>query len=864
MCVWLTALLLSAQPLPPVEQWSAEPVFATGFEQDADTDYDGWPDGWTRQRGRGYPHYVAIGIVDDPVASDSHCLRIDLDGGAAALYSPPIPIDVAYNYVLRGKLKTQRLKHDVAFLTLTFYDAQHQARKSYSSSTFTVAAAWEEVQIGPLTLADSSIRYARIGLHVVPTDRSDLQGAAMFDDISLSQLPRMSMSSTQPQNFFLDPAQVKVTCCVSGIPRPDEPLLLELIDVTGRRVDSATLPADAAATSGAAEADQDRGGFVGSLTWNPRVPGYGFYTVRISWPADGPPALEHTMSLVVLRAVAEQNSSEFGWSLPPGDVALDSQPLLALLSQAHVGWLQCPMPEDPADSEALDRLSALVDQLAAQGLEVVGVFATVPESARQQLGHKGNPSVADMFERAAVWQPLVTPMLSRLAPKIRYWQIGDNAAGESGDTAKLETTVREVRTHLQQAGLAVRLGVAWDWMYELPDSVDPPWDYLVMSEPLPFTGAELERYAAASAAPRAARWLAIQPLPKSTYGAADRARDLVLRMLAAKAQGVPMILLQSPFDDLRGLLNHDGTPSELFLPWRVTAEAIGGAACLGSIQLPGGSRNWVFERDGKMILVLWNETPVNETLYLGDDVRQMTVWGDDSVVPSSQDQGAPVQTVMAGPLPIFLSGLDPAVTRWRLHCAIQPSRLTGAFGGGQVARLHCRNTFAESIHGSVTLHAPEGWETQRLATAFELPREGELKHDLNLQLRAEADSGMQRVRMDFDVTADREYQFSVYQDLQVGAGDAVLQLDCWLDDSDQLIVQQTLINNTNELMNFNCYLYAPGRRRLRHQLLNTGPGRAVHTFALPAGTQLLGQTLWLRAEEIGGTRLLNCRVTVEP
>ena len=55
----------------------------------------------------------------------------------------------------------------------------------------------------------------------MPTERADLQGAAMFDDIRLSQLPRMSISSQQPQNVFFDPEQVEVTCCVSGIPQPD-------------------------------------------------------------------------------------------------------------------------------------------------------------------------------------------------------------------------------------------------------------------------------------------------------------------------------------------------------------------------------------------------------------------------------------------------------------------------------------------------------------------------------------------------------------------------------------------------------------------------------------------------------------------
>jgi hypothetical protein len=46
----------------------------------------------------------------------------------------------------------------------------------------------------------------------------------------------------------------------------------------------------------------------------------------------------------------------------------------------------------------------------------------------------------------------------------------------------------------------------------------------------------------------------------------------------------------------------DGTPAELFLPWRTTATAISGGEYLGQMQLPGGSINHVFVRDGEAIL----------------------------------------------------------------------------------------------------------------------------------------------------------------------------------------------------------------------------------------------------------------------
>ena len=70
--------------------------------------------------------------------------------------------------------------------------------------------------------------------------------------------------------------------------------------------------------------DPGRGGFAGSLTWSPKVPAYGYYTVRASLEQpDGQVALQHTVSLVVMRPATGPGTSEFGWSLPQRRHAAD-------------------------------------------------------------------------------------------------------------------------------------------------------------------------------------------------------------------------------------------------------------------------------------------------------------------------------------------------------------------------------------------------------------------------------------------------------------------------------------------------------------------------------------------------------------
>lgn len=862
MYCWLPVILLAAQPAEPVDARGAHVVYATGFEQADDTDYDGWPDGWTRQRGPGFPHYVRIGIVEDPAGATAHCLRVELDGGAAILNSPPIRVTPHCSYLLQGKLKTAGLKHDVAYYSVTFEDARRAPQESYRSPEFTVAPEWQDVRLGPLTPRDPTARFAVIRLHVMPTERADLQGTVWFDEIRLARFPRLVLSTLQPQNLFWDPAQVAVTCHVSGVASTARQVQLDLVDVACRRVDSATLPLDADVVEDPPLAKSDEDGFAGSVTWSPHVPDWGYYTVRATLTSDDDAVAEQIASLAVMRPGGSTGPSEFGWSMTSRELPVAGEALVKLLQEARVGWLKYPVWCDPADTPELDRLVSLVDQLTVAGIETVGVLDAVPANLRPQFGHQQRLTIGTAFLRPEIWQPLLEPVLTRLSLKIRHWQLGGDADADLADFDKLEATIRDVRARWQQAGVIARLVLAWDWLYELPSVADPPWDLLAMSESIPLTSAELVRYASDARQPRSPCWTTFEPLPRDLYSPASRACDLVLRMLAAKTAGLSAIFVRDPFDDVHGLLNRDGTPGELWLPWQTTACLVSGATYLGRLQLPGGSDNYVFARDNEAVLVVWNESPVTETLYLGDHVRQLTVWGEESDLSCASAKEPVPQTFTAGPVPVFLTGVNLAVAQWRLSCTVQLDHLAGDVRNGQIVRLRFRNTFPDTVTGAASLKALDDWDASETAMTFQLGRDREAEQEY--PVRTDTSSGRRRVQVDFVVEAEQEYHFSVYDDLEVGAGDIGLAADCYLDDANQLIVTQQLENATSQPRDFTCYLYAPGRRRLRQQLLDVGPGRTTSTFALPDGQDLVGKTLWLRLEEAGGGHVLNYRVVVAP
>ena len=123
-----------------------------------------------------------------------------------------------------------------------------------------------------------------------------------------------------------------------------------------------------------------------------------------------------------------------------------------------------------------------------------------------------------------------------------------------------------------------------------------------------------------------------------------------------------------------------------------------------------------------------------------------------------------------------------------------------------------------------------------------------------------ASSGKQPVRIDFEIIAARTHRFSIYRTLQVGLGDVVVDVTSRLDAAGNLVIEQRLTNNTDRRVSFNCLLSNSNRRRERRQIFNRGRGTTTIVFILPNGKELLGETMWLRVEEIDGPRILNHQI----
>ncbi|MBN2021219.1 MAG: hypothetical protein JW809_00355 [Pirellulales bacterium] len=877
----LTLGILTAGPSAPLDARypGAKPVFECDFGQAWDVNFDGWPDHWTRRQGPGFPHYVEILMSDEPSPVGNRCLRIELDGGGAVAYSPPIDVTALYAYVLEGQMKTEGLKHDRAFFSLTFLDEKNKALARFTTPAVCTVERWTKYRLGPVEPPEEGVRTAVIGLHLEPRTRGDLTGAAVFNDIWLGRLPRMNLSTALAHNIFTKPGEVEIQCRASGFPQQRPLVSFQLEGVHGDVLARSERPLAVRRVAGGAEWSLDRftddpSGQSGQVTWKPPLKEPGFYRVRaeLLGSKDGSTCVR-VIHFAIIEPWPSPLGGEFGWSLPRGAGPLSLPTLGRLLGHVGIHWVKYPLWYGKETTEAeIEDLIQFSERLATEGIEMIGVLDQPPPEIRARFGRSRLLEAADIFTaNPEAWYPSIEPVLTRLSTRVQWWQLGRDADTSFVGCLKLGEKLAQIKATLDRVGEDVNLGVAWNWIDAMPptDANQTSLRFLALSSQPPLTHEELSTYLIASrpndppdgtlGQERMRRWVVLEPLDDRSYSVDVRATDLVRRMMAAKIDGADAVFSSDPFHAHRGLLNDDGTPSEMLLVWRTAAMLLGGSRHLGSIVMPNGSSNEIFARHDDAVMVVWNDRPCKETLYLGDNVRQVDVWGRTTAPATDGRQ----QVVPVGKAPSFVTGLNKAVAQWRMDFALEKSRIPSIFGRQHQNAIEIRNHFPRGAGGQVDLVVPDIWNVTPRRISFRLAAGESVRVPFEILLPYDANNGVHEFRADFEVQADQLYHFSVYRQIEVGLGGVWIESATSLNHLGQLEVVQNFVNATDERVSFRCQLSAPGYPRQETRVLDLPRGNRVRIYHLPNGEQLLGKTLWIRAQEIGGVRKLNYRFTAE-
>jgi hypothetical protein len=983
----------------------AAEVAAWKFEPTRDEEVYGWPQGWTRRHGPGFPRYVQVRVDDDRPPPGGRCLHVDLNGGAASAFGPTIAIEPGVDYVLEGFVKTSALEHDAAWLSLTFLDSARLKLTCPTSARISGTSGWQKVRIGPLA-PPAGASSLIVGINVAPRgDAQDLRGAAAFGSLWLGRVPRVVLTARPVENklsgstrgagdasfhVFARGKPIEIACLVTGfnvdssVPKYEVRLTLE--DAAGRKLAQHTQTfATASATTAQAAAKGKTGGAEAPIelgadnaarsTWQIPSESVGFYRIhaqviplslreKAEVRADelvrqgftssstltkpSPPALlpmgvgsisastpQATLGLAFVDPESPPANSEFGWSLDPQDAALGLVPLGDLLTQAGVRSVKFPFACSfdvkpipaaqsaakppaalPATAHEPDRIEPLIgfsDRLASAGVRLIGEM--LPPPVTEATGQtKLKLLTVEAFARdAKTWFPSIEPVLARLATEIRFWQIGGDRDRSWTGCSDHSAVLTRVKSALDQIGQDLNVGVAWNLAAPLPvDSRSPasagvpplggnagrvppkggtparakraPWSFLSLACDDAMSDAELAARLDATKSAGVQRWLAIDALPQTGHSGDERIAHLVGRMIAAKMHGADGIFFARPFDSERGLVGRDGSPGELFLPWRTTALTLGGATYAGDIDLAGGSRIHCFGDNGKYVGVLTGDASRQETVYLGNDLRCRDLWGritdcrptmerelrsesavqhvgwtSESISPPATSP-APRSLVNVQRLPVFLTGMDGPITEWQLNVAFAPRSLPSVPLTEAAVALEMKNTLPRAVNGRVRITPPRNWHVEPETAEFRIEPGAAWKLPLKVALPNDVLAGRQMVALEFEIQSDRFDHFTMYRPIEVTLGDVAMDARAALTEQGDLEVRQTLSNQGKRAVGFRCDLIAPDRRRQSTEIILLPGAKSDFAYRLPDGRELLGKPLWLRAEEINGPRMLNYRL----
>ncbi|QEG35296.1 hypothetical protein [Bythopirellula goksoeyrii] len=868
-------LLCTALVAPTSEQRhiDAVQIFYCDFSEN-DVNFDKWPDEWRRTYGPNMPHYVEVEMQDDETAIKGRCLTAKLNGGGALISSPSVAISDNFGYVVEARIRGQGSQHSRAQVRIEFCDENRNVLESTSSDWYQNTDGWQKIHIGPVNVTHPDVRVAIVTMAVEEGGHVDLQGSFSLDDIWLARLPRMYVHTNSPFNVYDDPKNVVVTCELSGIREQDPFIHFELLDASSHKLDGNTIQLAGkliheklSKSSEFIDSSVERpAGYAGATSWQPPIKQYGFYRVKVSMQTARGTLKDHMISIAVVPPMQTASRGEFGWSLAGDDIPLSFEQLNLLLPRTGISWVKLPVWYGESEAERGEQLVLFTEQLAAKDIDVVGVLDHPPEDL-DFFGKEipADASIADLLSNvdSSVWLPSLDGVLTRLSLRVRWWQLGVDSDTSYAHFPNAEKEVRELREKLFRFGQDVSLGLGWPWLEAVPTERRATWDFQQLSASPPLTGDELATYLDLPPRKGVARWTLVEPLPRSDYDLETRTHDLMQQMISAKIHGATTIFAAKPFDDEVGLMSDTGTPSDLLLPWRTAASLLSGTRYIGSLQLPGGSENRLFEdKHGTVLMVVWNRQPRQETLNLGDNIQVVDVWGR-STTPLIKNNRHVLDVTS---LPKFVTGMNAAITKMRLGSRFIETNIPSVFEMSHPNSIELYNAFEQGIGGTARIVGPEGWQIVPDRIDFKLAAGEKAKRPFHITLPFDAISGETPLRVDFEVNAEKPYHFSVYRTLNVGDKDIELELTTRLSDDGILVVEQRMLNRDSKPVDFKCFLYAPGseRRRQRMQVFQLTNNWDIKTYNYSHGEDLLGEELLLRVEELGGERrVLNHRAIVE-
>jgi hypothetical protein len=832
---------------------------------------------WIKLEGPSLPHYVNGVLSDDRAHSGQYSFKFTLNGGSLIYrYDPQqLPVQQGAHYRVDVFAETTVLPHARARMTAYFMDMAGNPLPATVVHSELYANAregddWHQLTV-ELSADDPRAAFLCIELELLQPsiyepstlgDRAlfaqDINGSAWFDDMTISQVPQVRLTSNRPGNVYHLSDPLQLTVYVNDRFTDDLAAQLVVKDAAGSTVyqRSGALDMSTAKVLGPGRKqmtlmlpDLSPGWYDAALVMTSHDQFVGQQNLHlIRLPDDG--NVPHPDPRF---GVIATDLPFAGWSQLP-----DILPMMA------VGRVKLAVWNSVGDIQQLD--AAAFDSLLSK-LEVLGITPTacltaIPPSVASKIG--GSDWTQLLNVPVDTWQSDLAYLVSRHANHLDRWQFGaDRDAAiflEKPQMRKVyDLLYQEFASVVDNPDLAMPWPAWYDMTGQLPATVALSIPSEVLPSQLPLYMQDIRGREGHNLS------LSLQTLDAS-YGRDEQICDLAQRVVYALAGGADRIDFPLPFQmrDDGGYISDE--PEEMALIIRTLVSQLAGAEFRGKVPIASNVEAFLFDRDGTGIMVLWSRGNETENrvlpLILGENPQRIDLWGNVTPLLRTMVDKAESVRLNLGPTPIFLVDIDGANAELRASVGFDQPLLESSFEPHS-RHIHFVNPDKSTINGSLKLTAPKGWSISPSTFSFSLNPGEVFDREVTIEFPYNSFAGMKTVNAEFQIQSDRNVNFTVPVLLNLGLSDVGMQTLA-LRDKDDLIVQQMITNYGDKPIDYTAFAVYPGQARQERLVTHLGPGRTtIKLYRFINVTLIQNAKVRSGLKQVEGTRILNDEVGVQ-
>lgn len=845
------------------------------------------------------------------------CVRMPTKGGSASLMLDPGVLVVlpGADYVINAQIKTHHLTHARARVVARFLDAQSKviAGSEVSSALVVSEGSWTAVaielvgrregaafiQLELQVVQPAQVEAARLGVHHVYAE--DLDGVAWFDDVAVSQLPRIEFMASGASNIVTAPERPRLS--------------LVLRDLTGEELSSSLV---VRGVDGEVVYEDSRVLGTGAVRaeWDPTLEKYGWYSAELrvrnksgdvahvktamvwlppedaAWTARAGPLDRRRFGLIVTEWKRELSGSlpRVMQELGSGAVTLPA-------------WSTGVTPEGA--SAWAGEMSGLLDTLLSSGSQVTLSLPRVPSALASQVRVENDDVWAALSSEGSDWKPFLAPILDAHGQSVRRWQIGRAGDDRAFWRAALNDDVTRLSSEFSS--------------FVAAPVIDLPWRIDRAIEALPSRGVSATAVAPWESTEDAVvsfarRWresgsggplTLVLEARRDGISERESADQMFRRAVLSWSElgsvsGVepPALAMEQPWEWSQERRPR-AVPTALSAAWRAVTRALAGRVVIGEYRAIPGVRCFVLApRDTRLdegvgALVLWNESASSDVAvlnsYLGDEkITVVDVFGNQEDAPLDGSYAAPVADatgrvpVRHQPVripitasPVVVEGVDHRLVRFLASIELTPRDLP-AVNTTHERSITFQNPWPGTLDAKFFVVSPGGidsgghrdrsWVVKpRASRATVLPgTTGALP--LTIAYPPSEEAGERPFVIDVEPATDHSYGLiRIQRYMSVGLAEMEMRLASIGLRNGDLIVEADIENTSSGPINVELTAFAPGVPRIKATISSLAPGGHVaRRFNYPKGLRTLsGEHVYVSATMPDTTARLNKSVLIE-